>query len=152
MRPGAMSASANLGLIIRPARSDERIDLEALQRRAALALPDYRAELEANPDAIELPSEQIERGQVLVAELEDRIAGFVALDGSEIDGLFVDPELWRQGIGSALIDSAVHEARRRGCSLTVVANPGARLFYEHCGFSVEGEAQTRFGTALRMSR
>ena len=28
----------------------------------------------------------------------------------------------------------------------------AREFYEKCGFSVEGEARTRFGPAIRMSR
>jgi len=36
--------------------------------------------------------------------------------------------------------------------MTVIANPAAREFYEKCGFAVEGEAQTRFGRALRMSR
>jgi RimJ/RimL family protein N-acetyltransferase len=43
-------------------------------------------------------------------------------------------------------------ARRRGLSLTVVANPAARVFYEKCGFSVEGDEKTRFGPAFRMSR
>ena len=48
--------------------------------------------------------------------------------------------------------SATHEARRSGLALTVIANPPRADFYESCGFSVEGEAQTRFGPALRMSR
>ena len=62
------------------------------------------------------------------------------LDGAELDGLFVEPRLWRQGVGTALVKAAVHEARRRGLSLvTVVANPTAREFYENCGFAVEGE-------------
>jgi ribosomal protein S18 acetylase RimI-like enzyme len=34
----------------------------------------------------------------------------------------------------------------------VTANKAALGFYERCGFTVEGEAQTRFGPALRMSR
>jgi GNAT superfamily N-acetyltransferase len=72
--------------------------------------------------------------------------------GGELDGLFVDPGLWRRGIGAALVDAATHRARRKGLSLTVIANPGAREFYESCGFSLEGKAQTRFGPALRMSR
>ena len=37
-------------------------------------------------------------------------------------------------------------------ALTVIAAPSARRFYESCGFSVEGETQTRFGAALKMSR
>ena len=147
-------------LTIRLARPEEREDLEALQRRASLALPEYRAQLNAHPDAIDLPAEQIAKGQVLVAERDGEVAGFAALVDGELDGLFVEPELWRRGIGAALIDVAVHEARRQGLTMKVIANPSlsvtagpsARLFYESCGFTVEGEAQTRFGPALRMSR
>ena len=46
----------------------------------------------------------------------------------------------------------MHIARRAGLSLTVIAAPTARGFYEKCGFVAEGEADTRFGPALRMSR
>ena len=142
---------------IRLARAEERKQLEDLQRRASLALGTHIAQLEANPDAIHLPAEQIALGEVLVAEINGEIAGFaVVLDEggrAELDGLFVHPSRWRQGIGSALVVEAIHLARDRGLSLmTVVANPAAREFYERCGFSVEGEAQTRFGPALRMSR
>jgi GNAT superfamily N-acetyltransferase len=139
-------------LTIRLARPEERDALEALQRRASMALPDYREQLAAHPDAIHLPSAQIANGQVLVAELQGRLAGFAAVVAGELDGLFVEPELWRNGIGAALAEAATHEARKRGYSLWVIANPGAREFYERCGFSVEGEARTRFGPALRMSR
>jgi GNAT superfamily N-acetyltransferase len=130
--------------------------LEALQRRASLALGEYTDQLEAEPDAVQLPIGQIERGEVIVAELGERIAGFAAVIvdelEAELDGIFVEPDLWRRGVGSALIYNAVHEARRLGLTMTVLANPSARGFYEKCGFTVEGEAQTRFGPALRMSR
>lgn len=46
---------------------------------------------------------------------------------------------------------AVHEARRQGLAMMVIANPAARGFYEKYGFSVEGETLTRFGPAMRMS-
>ena len=142
---------------LRRARIEELGELEDLQRRASLALDEYREALLAHSDAIALPAEQIERGEVLVAEIDGRIAGFAVVldqDGTaELDGLFVEPQLWRQGIGSALVEEAVHDARSRGLSLmTVVANPGAKEFYEGCGFTVEGSAETRFGPALRMSR
>jgi N-acetylglutamate synthase-like GNAT family acetyltransferase len=149
-----MSGPADL--TIRLAHPDEREVLEALQRRASLALGEYREQLEAEPDAVQLPAGQIERGEVVVAELKGRIAGFAAIlmddDIAELDGLFVEPDLWRHGIGRALIDVAVHKARQHGLSMTVIANPSARTFYQKCGFSVEGPAQTRFGPAIRMSR
>lgn len=142
---------------LRPALPEERLRLEELQRRASLALEEYRDQLEANPDAIALPAEQIEREQVLVAEIGGRVAGFAVIlvaDGkAELDGLFVEPELWRRGIGAALVEAATLEARRKGLSLlTVVASPSAKEFYERCGFTAEGETETRFGPAWKMSR
>ena len=139
-------------LTLRLAQPEEHHDLEELQRRASLELPEYRDQLILQPDAIYLPEGQIANGQVIVAELDGEIAGFAAVVGGELDGLFVEPDLWGQGIGRVLVDAATHEARRRGLSLTVVASPRARRFYEHCGFTVEGDEQTRFGPALRMTR
>jgi len=137
---------------LRLARPDEHDELEELQSRASLELSEYRKQLQANPDAIHLPPAQIANGQVIVAELDGEVAGFAALVGGELDGLFVEPALWRCGIGRALIDAAAHEARRKGLTLTVIANPSARRFYESCGLTIEGETQTRFGPALKMSR
>ena len=138
-------------MIIRPALPEERQTLEDVQRRASLALGDYREQLEASPDAIELPAEHVE--SALVAEIDGRVAGFAVLLVGELNGLFIEPAYWRQGVGSALIAAAVHQARKRGLSLvTVVAGPGARPFYEKCGFKAEGEVQTRFGPAISMSR
>ncbi|MEO7634085.1 MAG: GNAT family N-acetyltransferase, partial [Sphingomicrobium sp.] len=97
-------------ITIRLAQAYERDELEDLQRRASLAMPEYRAMLEAHPDAIELPAEQIAGGDVLVADFDGRIAGFAALAGGELDGLFVEPALWRNGIGAALVEEAVHAA------------------------------------------
>ena len=139
-------------LTLRLARPEEHDELEDLQRRASLELPEYREQLIANPDAIHLPPAQIANGQVIVAELDGEIAGFAAVVGGELDGLFVEPDLWGSGIGRALADAAAHEARKRGLALTVVANPRARRFYEHCGFTVEREVETRFGPGLWMSR
>ncbi len=143
-------------LRVRPAQPQERIELEALQWRASLATERHREDLLANPDAIDLPLEQIERGDVFVADLDGRVVGFAVLlandRGAELDGLFVEPSCWRQGVGSALVDEAAHRARQLGLTLAVTAGVDARGFYEHRGFSLEGGAQTQFGPALRMSR
>ena len=140
------------GLTLRLARPDEHDALEELQRRASLELPEYRDQLIADPEAIYLPQGQIANGQVIVADLDGEVAGFAAVVGGELDGLFVEPDLWGRGIGRALVDAATNEARRRGLALQVIANPRARRFYEHCGLAVEGEVQTRFGPALRMTK
>ena len=139
-------------LTLRVARPEERDELEELQRHASLELPEYRDQLIADPEAIHLPLSQVANGQVIVAEADGEIAGFAAVVGGELDGLFVEPDLWGQGIGRTLVDAATREARRRGLALSVIANPRARRFYEHCGFTVEGDEQTRFGPALRMTK
>jgi len=146
-----MSKRADI-LTLRRARPDERRALEDLQWRASLELPDYRRQLIANPDAVHLPPAQIANGQVIVAEIDGSVAGFAAVVGGELDGLFVEPDLWGRGVGRALIEEATHEARRRGLALKVIANPSVRRFYESCGFSSEGEVQTRFGPAIRMTK
>lgn len=156
MPRGDTSRLADLPVWTRLARPNERLDLEELMHRASTAIPAYRQQLEENPEAIDLPLKQIELGQVIVAEGVEGTAGFLVLvigeDEAELDGLFVEPHLWGRGVGRTLVELAIHEARRAGLSLTVVAAPGARAFYEKCGFAVEGNTETRFGPALIMSR
>jgi GNAT superfamily N-acetyltransferase len=143
---------------IRAARSDEQALLEALQRRASLNNAGDREALLANPDAIALPIEQITDGCVFVAECDEGVAGFAAVlprpdGGAELDGLFVEPRLWKRGIGRRLVDHVADVARARTASfLHVIGNPHAEGFYLSCGFRVTGTVDTRFGAGLDMRR
>jgi GNAT superfamily N-acetyltransferase len=145
-------------VLIRPACSSERSALEALQMRASLNNPGDRAALLAHPDAIELPPGQIAEGRVFVAEAARSILGFAAIvardDGDcELDGLFVEPDLWRHGIGRRLLDRCAREARVRGATaIHVIGNPHAEGFYRACGFELLGTQSTRFGTGLLMRK
>jgi len=136
----------------------DREALEALQRRASMSNPGDREALLLNPDAIDVPREQIEARQVLVAERAGAIVGFAAAvpraDGdADLDALFVDPTLWRQGVGRTLLEHASALARDAGAVvLHVVGNPHARDFYLACGFTITGAVHTRFGEALAMER
>jgi GNAT superfamily N-acetyltransferase len=143
---------------VRLARPSERLALEALQARASLANPSDREAILANPDAIDLPANQLDDGQVYVAEVAGSILGFAALlpreDGNvELDALFVEPEIWRQGLGRKLIDHCTVAARLRGAAaIHVVGNPHAEGFYRACGFELVGTTATRFGVGLLMRR
>lgn len=143
-------------MLIRLAQEKEREALEAVQRRASLNNPGDRESLLANPDAIVLPAEQIAAGDVFVAEDDGAIAGFAAVlarddDELDLDGLFVEPHLWRRGVGRALVDHCVDVARNRGMSaLHVVGNPHAERFYRACGFELIGRTETRFGVGLTL--
>lgn len=145
-------------LVIRTARLEDRMELVALQRRAALANPGDRPFLETHPEAIDTPKARFRAGNVLVAEGDGRPLGFAALfmrkDGdAELDGLFVEPEAWRGGIGRALIEAAVTRAATLGAGrLTVIGNPHAKGFYLKLGFVLTGTFETRFGTGLLLER
>jgi GNAT superfamily N-acetyltransferase len=145
-------------IVCRPAAASEQKALEALQWRASLANEGDRDALLANPDAIELPCDQLVAGQVFVAERANVTLGFAAIlpreDGAtELDGLFVEPEMWKRGVGRLLVEHCADVARERGsAALHVVGNAHAEGFYRACGFERIGIVQTRFGAALSMRR
>jgi ribosomal protein S18 acetylase RimI-like enzyme len=143
-------------LRIRPAATSEQKLLEDLQRRASLTNSGDRDALLAHSDAIEVPLAQIASGAVFVAEWNGTIVGFAAVeprtDGeSELDALFVDPDMRRRGIARLLVEHCAQIARsRKSAALCVLGNPHALDFYTACGFEVTGTAETRFGTGLLM--
>src|SRR5262245_27042166 len=145
-------------VFIRPARPDEQTMLESLQRRASISNPGDREAILANPDAIELPIEQITDGCVFVAEHDGVVVGFTAVlprsdGGAEVDALFVEPHLWKRGVGRRLVDHIAEVARVKEASfLHVIGNPHAEGFYVSCGFRVTGTIDTRFGVGLAMRR
>jgi ribosomal protein S18 acetylase RimI-like enzyme len=94
--------------------------------------------------------------EVWVACEAERIVGFVSFGASrdgdaapagtgEVYSLYVHPTAWRRGIGSALMEQALHNLRALGyveATLWVLrANQQARAFYEARGFAVDGAAK-----------
>jgi N-acetylglutamate synthase-like GNAT family acetyltransferase len=143
-------------IAIRTGRMDEYDSLDALMRRASLALPEYRQHLEANPDAFDLDRTLIESGNSLVAERDGAVAGFamwrpIGEITAEVDGLFVDPTCWRRGVGSALMTALAQTVVATGLrQLYVIAGPGSADFYRRGGFARTGVTATRFGPAVTM--
>jgi len=144
--------------MIRPANAAEAPVLEALQRRSSEVWDEYREQLAAHPDAIELPRTFIENGWVRVAIADDETPiGFsvvIPTDGSvhELDGLFVEPSHMRCGVGRALVEDAAARSSANGAGCIEVTAGPAQGFYESVGFHLVGAARTRFGPAVRMRR
>ncbi|MCW5696113.1 MAG: GNAT family N-acetyltransferase [Bauldia sp.] len=138
---------------IRTGQAEERATLEDLQRRASLANPGDRETLLAHPDAISLPEAFLAAGQVHVAERGGAIVGFTVIrprdDGDyELEGLFVEPEQWRTGVGTALITHVTEIARSAGANgVVTIGNDDALPFYVAFGFGRIGTAETRFRPA-----
>ena len=140
---------------IRDARPDEAGGLTELQRRASLVWDDTREALLAHPEVIDVPADLL--GSVRVAEEDGRPLGFSAVipatDGAELDGLFVEPDLMRGGVGRALVEDAVERLHAAGVTrLEVTANLNALAFYEKVGFVAIGPVETQFAPGLRMYR
>ena len=95
---------------------------------------------------------------VLVAEVDGVVAGYVRLAHPTplaatrhvlmIQGIAVDPARQGNGVGRALVDGAIAEARRRGARRLTLhvfgPNDVARRLYESAGFAVEGVLRGEF--------
>lgn len=89
-----------------------------------------------------------------IAEFEGRVAGILALEGNEIDRLYVAPEAQQRRIGTVLLE---HAKALHPKGLTLVTHQrytGARRFYERHGFVAlefgtspppENEPDVRYG-------
>jgi ribosomal protein S18 acetylase RimI-like enzyme len=87
-----------------------------------------------------------------VAEAAGRVVGFIttgpsrdddAVRGtSEVYAIYVDPDCWEKGIGTSLLERAVHDLRRHGNTLATLwclaSNKQARSFYERAKWRADG--------------
>jgi GNAT superfamily N-acetyltransferase len=111
-----------------------------------------------HPRAFELSDEHIRAGLVVVFEHWGAPAGFVVViprnDGvADLEGPFVEPDLWRSGIGRKLVEEAAHFATALEAN-ALVANASQRAapFYAKCGFATAEVVKTPHGPVSLMSR
>jgi tRNA dimethylallyltransferase len=133
---------------VRPARSDEAHELLRVQREASLAgLPHIYP-----PDRYPFPDAAIrarwqealegDRTSVIVAERAGEIVGFAAWTDGWLDGLYVVPAAWGNGVAARLHDEALREIAAAGESTArlwvLEDNARARRFYERRGWRPDG--------------
>lgn len=143
---------------IRPVQSSEAQTLAELGRRTFVATfasgnapDDLAAYVERAFGMEQVCTELGTRGsQFFFAEFEDQIAGYLKvnthdaqtekIDGEtlEIERIYVDLEQQGKGVGKALLDYSLEEARRRKCDAVWLGvwedNTKALTFYERQGF------------------
>lgn len=141
---------------IRTARLDDDEALTLIDRLTWSCL--HAVMPEPQPPYDPFFSERHTPGNHLVAELGDRVVGYVRLGFPtplasnahvrQIQGLAVAGEARGRGVGRALVRAAAEEARRRGArrlTLRVLGhNTLARKLYESEGFVVEGVLPEEF--------
>jgi len=98
------------------------------------ALP-YLPKVHTDADTLHwIIHELIPSRKVWVASAEGRIVGFLALNGEEIEHLYIAPAFYRRGAGSLLLSQACAVSRRLHL-FTFERNTRARAFYEAHGFA-----------------
>lgn len=145
-------SSVRGGMIIRSATPADESSLVDLHRRASLAAFAHIFPPEQFPFPLAATTarwHELLNAQpldVLVAQMDGAIAGVVVVVDDTIESLFVDPELWRGGIGSALLDRACNRIAERGHTVArlwvMEPNQAARSFYESAGWSKDGRTAT----------
>ena len=139
---------------VRPATASDEEPLAVLDRAAWTPFSSPGRLDEAAPFFDERTSHE----DVLVAVVDGEAAGYIRINRASrfhssdhvltVNGIAVDPARQGRGVGRALIDAAVAEARRRRArrlTLRVFSpNERARRLYESAGFVVEGVLREEF--------
>lgn len=94
-----------------------------------------------------------------VSVQDGAVTGFASIGPSrdqrgvgELYAIYVEPEQWSTGTGWALLERSEEQLRGSYTEATLWVledNPRARLFYERCGWSTDGErkAEERWGVS-----
>jgi ribosomal protein S18 acetylase RimI-like enzyme len=148
--------TAGAPIAIRLARTDDAAALARIDRATWTELTSPA------PAADEMPPFFRDDGprpeDVLVAERDGRVVGWAKVEHPtpfpssahvwHVTGLAVDPDAQGTGVGRALVEALIDEARKRGgrrLTLRVFApNEPARRLYERMGFEVEGVLRGEF--------
>jgi tRNA dimethylallyltransferase len=135
------------GIVLRRAGPEEVEALFEVQRDASLAALGHIYPPDRYPfpdDAVrERWREALEGGsEIVVAERDGRAIGLAAWADGWLDGLYVTPEHWGEGVADRLHDTAVKaisDSGARAARLWVLEdNARARRFYERRGWHADG--------------
>ncbi|MBE9009638.1 GNAT family N-acetyltransferase [Pseudanabaenaceae cyanobacterium LEGE 13415] len=81
--------------------------------------------------------------EIRVAEVSNRVVGFVAFTREELAWLYVDPAAYRRGVGSLLIQAALAETKSPLTVEVLEGNAAALAVYRKSGFEVVGHTRGR---------
>jgi ribosomal protein S18 acetylase RimI-like enzyme len=80
----------------------------------------------------------------LVAELDGRVVGYVAVTGNHIESLYIMPDAQGHGVGRALLAAAEQRLSGPVTLRCLTANGRARSLYERCGFAVTRQEEVHY--------
>ncbi len=150
---------SGLPLNVAHASPSDAGSIAALLRKAFLPFARYYtagayAETVVPPERV---LERLAEGPVLVARLDSRVVGTASLvvrpgEQAVLRGVAVDPEYWGQGVGTALVATALavcrqeHVSEVRLCTMPFLVP--ARRLYERFGFVADEPLDDMHGTPI----
>ena len=137
---------------VRQAKPEEQRELTRLSVRATMYAGHDEAFVDRSIAALMITLPMISGNWVQVAEdSSSKIVGVVwvtptALQGiALLQGLYVEPALWKRGIGRVLFGAAVSRANEfKAGAIMINAEPSAEGFYRRMGATRIGEAPFYF--------
>lgn len=150
-------------MLIRPAQPDDalhiaRVHVRAWQVGYRHLLPgDYLARLDPRERAqrYDFANQDLQRPKTVVVEEDGIIRGFATTspardadtpDSGELCALYVDPDAWGRGLGTALLSAArlrlVEQGFRHAMLWLLAGNQRAERLYCADGWAPDGQART----------
>ena len=129
----------------RPAVPADAPQLLELRRRsitilASQGMPVAEVESWANNLSRAGMEQKIRALEIWIAEIDGRAAGWGAIRGDRLEGLYTDPDFAHRGIGTQLLDKLEALMRARGiCRIDAEASANAEGFYLRRGYAPAGE-------------
>ena len=138
-KEGAANISIQERIMIRQfKKTDEKAVVEVWLRSGKAEydyLPDFLA-LDSESGLEVFQDEISGKCDIWVAELDGDICGYIAMIGSHIDRLYIDPNFQHCGVGTKLLQFAKANNPNGLTLRTHLQNIRARRFYEYQGFKV----------------
>ncbi|MFS4582257.1 GNAT family N-acetyltransferase [Phaeobacter sp. C3_T13_0] len=118
--------------VLRPARSTDAGKIAEILHGFEVDTP-WMPKQHTGAEAISFCGTMIDRGWVIIAQIEGRVDGFLARDGAEVCALYIRDAARGHGIGRALLNYA--KSVQSPLQLwSFQANEGAQRFYLREGF------------------
>lgn len=128
------------GFHVRPSNADDGERVLNIWRSAIDDSHDFLSTQDREAIEQEVISFLPQAALQLAVDEQGQIAGFMLLDNSHMEALFIDPQFKRRGVGRLLVQHALKAHPHLTLDVNE-QNPAAQRFYEHLGFAVQGRSE-----------
>ena len=126
----------------RPSSAEDLDRLYEIWHASVVATHDFVSESDLSDICIQVKNDYLPNRPLLVAmDGQNRLVGFMGMNGHEIESLFIDPSCRGRGLGRAFIKQASTQSRYLEVGVNA-QNRQAIVFYEDVGFTVYASSPT----------